>query len=305
MIVPVTPPPHKKYQLFVAGGVAAMIAEALTIPLDTVKVRMQIFQGQYKSATACLREVAATEGPAALYNGLSAGLWRQAIFASLRIGMFDVYMQYTAQRKGGNQNVTLLDRIIGGVLTGGIAIAVANPVDVIKVRFQAESRKAIGGGKPRYSGVFDAGRQIWLKEGATGFYQSLLPNVIRNSVMNAVELGSYSQIKQSILNAGLLKEGLGLHFLSSAGAGILAVLIGSPADVIKSVVMDGKKLPDGTKVPYSSVGEAVGSVYRGKGFAGFYQGFSANCQRLISWNIAMFMIREQILAYFTRQNMKH
>lgn len=301
----VAPPPHKKYQLFVAGGIGAMIAEALTIPLDTVKVRMQIFQGQYKSASACLREIAATEGPAALYNGLSAGLWRQAIFASLRIGMFDTYMQYTAQRKGGNQHITLLDRIIGGVATGAIAITVANPVDVIKVRFQAESRKAIGGGKPRYSGVFDAGRQIWQKEGATGFYQSLLPNVIRNSVMNAVELGSYSQIKQSVLDSGLLNEGLGLHFLSSAGAGFLAVVIGSPADVIKSLVMDGKKLPDGSKVPFKSVGEAVGFVYKGRGVAGFYQGFSANCQRLISWNIAMFMIREQVLAYFTKQNMTH
>lgn len=285
-----------------------MIAEALTIPMDTVKVRMQIFQGQYKSASQCMKEIARTEGPKALYNGLSAGLWRQAIFASLRIGMFDMFMQYKAEKKGGMNNVTLIDRIIGGVVTGGLAIAVANPVDVIKVRFQAESRKALGGAsaaKPRYSGVFDAGRQIWANEGTKGFYQSLMPNIVRNSIMNAVELGSYSQIKYSILNTGLMSEGLGLHFLSSAGAGFLAVLIGSPADVLKSVVMDGKKLPDGTKVPYSSLGEALGSVYKGKGLAGFYQGFSANCQRLISWNIAMFMIREQILAYFTRQNMKH
>ena len=297
--------PHT-YQLFLAGGLASMLAEALTIPLDTVKVRMQIFQGKYKSALDCIRTVVAQEGPKALYNGLTAGLLRQAVFASLRIGMFDAYMQFIEKKKGGAQNITLFDRIIAGVVTGGLAISIANPIDVIKVRFQAESRKSgTGGGKPRYSGVTDAGMQIWKSEGLKGFYQSLPPNIIRNSVMNAVELGSYSQVKQSLLDSGVLKEGYGLHFVSSGVAGILAVIIGSPADVLKSIIMDGKLLPDGSKVPYNSLFEGISTVWRGKGISGFYQGFSANCQRLISWNITMFMAREQILAYFVRQNGAH
>lgn len=217
--------------------------------------------------------------------------------------MFDVYMQKMEARRGGAKNVTLVDRIVGGVLTGAIAITIANPADVIKVRFQAESRKAgATQAKPRYSGVFDAGVKIWKQEGMVGYYQSLLPNIIRNSIMNAVELGSYSQIKQTIINTGSMSEGIPLHFVSSAIAGFMAVLIGSPADVIKSVVMDGKLLPDGRKVPFDSLFEAIGSVSQKKGFAGFYQGFSANCQRLISWNIAMFMIREQILEYFAKSN---
>ncbi len=296
------PAKPKKYQLFLAGGLASMIAEAMTIPMDTVKVRMQIFQGQYKSALDCYKTIFRTEGPLAFYNGLSAGLLRQAVFASLRIGMFDSYMQYIEVKKGGAKNITLLDRMWAGIVTGGLAISIANPADVIKVRFQAESRKAGAGGKPRYSGLADAGIQIWKQEGLTGFYQSLAPNVLRNSIMNAVELGSYSQIKQTILNTGALSEGFGLHFCSSGLAGFLAVLIGSPFDVVKSIIMDGKHMPDGSKVPYNSLLEGVTSVYRGKGFSGFYQGFNANCQRIISWNISMFVIREQILAYFVKRN---
>lgn len=282
-----------------------MAAEALTIPMDTVKVRMQIFQGKYTSAFQCMGNIAKTEGTLALYNGLQAGLLRQAVFASLRIGMFDVFIQKMEAIRGGAKNITLLDRIVGGVVTGALAITVANPVDVIKVRFQAESRASGAlGGKPRYSGVFDAGLQIWQKEGMKGFYQSLAPNVLRNSIMNAVELGSYSQIKSMFLEAKLLKEGFPLHFASSAMAGLLAVLIGSPADVIKSIVMDGKLMPDGTKQPYPSVMTAVTEIGKAKGLGGFYQGFSANCQRLISWNIAMFVIREQILKQFTVMNNK-
>lgn len=123
--------------------------------------------------------------------------------------------------------------------------------------------------------------------------------------MNAVELGSYSQIKTTLLSKNLMGEGLPLHFTSSALAGFLAVLVSSPFDVIKSVVMDGKTQPDGTKVPYSSLGEAVGSIHKKKGFVGFYQGFNANCQRVISWNIAMFMIKEQILGIINKRYEKH
>src|SRR5690606_34092291 len=115
-------PKYKFYQPFVAGGLASMIAEAMTIPMDTVKVRMQIFQGQYKGFLDCLTTVARQEGPLALYNGLSAGLLRQAVFASLRIGGFDVVMNSIANRKGGANKITLIDRIIGGIVTGGAAI---------------------------------------------------------------------------------------------------------------------------------------------------------------------------------------
>lgn len=279
-----------------------MIAEAMTIPMDTVKVRMQIFQGQYKSFSDCLTTIARTEGPLALYNGLSAGLLRQAVFASLRIGSFDIFLDYLKGRKGPEGRINVVDRIVAGIITGAGAITVANPIDVIKVRFQAESRKASAGGKPRYSGVLDAGSQILKQEGLNGFYQSLVPNILRNSIMNAVELASYSQVKQSMLDAKLMSDGMPLHFLSSGVAGFLAVIFGSPADVTKSVVMDGKLMPDGKKVPFNSVFEAMGSIYQKKGFQGFYQGFNANCQRLISWNIAMFVIREQILEYFRNSN---
>jgi len=67
--------------------------------------------------------------------------------------------------------------------------------------------------------------------------------------------------------------------------------------------MDGKSMPDGSKVPYSSLGEAVKVCYQENGVKSFYKGFSSNCQRLVSWNIVMFIIREQVLNYYkNKQN---
>lgn len=37
--------------------------------------------------------------------------------------------------KKGEQNITLLDRIGLGIFSGALAICIANPVDMLKVRF--------------------------------------------------------------------------------------------------------------------------------------------------------------------------
>lgn len=56
-------------------------------------------------------------------------------------------------------------------------------------------------------------------------------------------------------------EGFSLYFSCSFLAGFCAVLVGSPFDVLKSRMMDGK-LIDGKKVMYNSIGEAVGSLFK-------------------------------------------
>lgn len=278
-------------QLMMVGGVAGSIGEIATIPLDTIKVRMQLFQSQYKNQLHCFKTILKTEGLTAFYQGASAGIIRQLSFASIRIGMFDYSMQHLTKTKGAH-NITLLDRITWGIISGGVAITVANPVDMIKVRFQGDLRHK--GGSKRYRNVFDAAVKIYKTEGLRSFYQSLPPNVLRNSIINAAELASYSQIRAMLLKSGLLNDGIALHFTCSFMAGFVAAVVGSPFDVIKSRMMDGKVV-DGKKVPYKSVMDATSALFKGQGFRGFYAGFNANFQRIVSWNIIMFMSREQIL----------
>ena len=77
-------------------------------------------------------------------------------------------------------------------------------------------------------------------------------------------------------------------------AGFCAVLVGSPFDVVKSRMMDGR-IVDGKKVMYNSIGEAVGSLFKERGLKGFYAGFNANFSRIVSWNVVMFLSKEYIL----------
>lgn len=57
-------------------------------------------------------------------------------------------------------------RILAGITTGGAAVLVAQPTDVVKVRMQAQSKKNM-----RYKGCIGAYRKIAIEEGTRGLWK--------------------------------------------------------------------------------------------------------------------------------------
>lgn len=130
---------------FVGAGTAACIADLLTFPLDTAKVRLQVLkyscvtntkpilvtlvawtfiaqiQGEtrgsaatgsgstvkYRGVFGTIATMVRTEGPLSLYSGLVAGLQRQMSFASVRIGLYDSVKQFYT--KGSDREHLWLD----------------------------------------------------------------------------------------------------------------------------------------------------------------------------------------------------
>ena len=65
---------------------------------------------------------------------------------TLRIALYDQAYEYAKEYKG-EDNITLFDRAALGILSGGLAMTVANPTDVVKVRFQAAAKSSTIGPK--------------------------------------------------------------------------------------------------------------------------------------------------------------
>lgn len=199
---------------FFCGGVAASIAEAVTIPLDTAKVRMQIQsksasgEVMYRNVFQCIGRITAEEGGSALWKGLAPGILRQMVFASIRIGMYEPVRNLYHSGEG---DPTLLVKIAAGLTTGFCGIAIANPTDVVKIRIQAEGRLPAGVAR-RYKGTIDAFSTIARTEGIKGLWKGVVPNMFRNSIINAAELASYDQFKQTALAYGL-KDTVPTHLL--------------------------------------------------------------------------------------------
>ncbi|KAG7486500.1 mitochondrial uncoupling protein 2-like [Solea senegalensis] len=251
-----------------SAGAAACIADLVTFPLDTAKVRLQI-QGEkkglagirYRGVFGTITTMVRTEGPRSLYNGLVAGLQRQLCFASIRIGLYDnVKNVYT----GGKDNPGVLVRILAGCTTGAMAVSFAQPTDVVKVRFQAQVN--LDGVARRYNGTMQAYRHIFQNEGLRGLWKGTLPNITRNALVNCTELVTYDLIKEAILKRNLLSDNLPCHFVSAFGAGFVTTVIASPVDVVKTRYMNS---PPGQ---YKSAINCAWTMMTKEGPTAFYKG---------------------------------
>ncbi|KAK0147318.1 Mitochondrial uncoupling protein 2 [Merluccius polli] len=210
VVNPKTTAPPTTAVKFLGAGISACVADLVTFPLDTAKVRLQV-QGEskssggqalrYKGVFGTIGTMVRTEGPRSLYSGLVAGLQRQMSFASVRIGLYDSMKQVYTR---GSENAGIGARLLAGCTTGAMAVAVAQPTDVVKVRFQAQVRLPEAGGAKRYNGTFDAYRTIARDEGVRGLWKGCLPNITRNAIVNCSELVTYDIIKELILKYDLM-----------------------------------------------------------------------------------------------------
>nr|XP_046182833.1 mitochondrial uncoupling protein 2-like [Oncorhynchus gorbuscha] len=285
-------PPTLGVKLLSAGS-AACIADLVTFPLDTAKVRLQI-QGEkvaseatkgirYRGVFGTISTMIRTEGPRSLYNGLVAGLQRQMCFASIRIGFYDNVKNFYA---GGADTANIGIRILAGCTTGAMAVSFAQPTDVVKVRFQAQVN--LTGVARRYTGTMQAYKHIFNHEGIRGLWKGCLPNITRNALVNCTELVTYDLIKEAILRHNLLSDNLPCHFASAFGAGFVTTCIASPVDVVKTRYMNS---PPGQ---YKSAINCAWTMATKEGPTAFYKGFVPSFLRLGSWNVVMFVSFEQL-----------
>ncbi|XP_066506229.1 mitochondrial uncoupling protein 2-like [Hoplias malabaricus] len=284
---------------FFGAGTAACIADLVTFPLDTAKVRLQI-QGEskvtegtvgvkYRGVFGTISTMVRTEGPRSLYNGLVAGLQRQMSFASVRIGLYDSMKQFYTR---GTENASIVSRLMAGCTTGAMAVAFAQPTDVVKVRFQAQVR--VTEGARRYNGTLDAYRTIARDEGVKGLWKGCMPNITRNAIVNCAELVTYDIIKELILKYDLMTDNLPCHFTAAFGAGFCTTIVASPVDVVKTRFMNS------SPGQYNSAINCAINMLAKEGPTAFYKGFVPSFLRLGSWNIVMFVSYEQIKRAMTR-----
>jgi len=248
---------------------------------------------KYRGLLHCLTTVTVEEGFLALWKGLVPGLLRQSIFATLRVGLYPHVKKFYHSGEG---DPSLGTKVLSGLTSGCIGISIASPTDLVKVRLQAEGRLPPDVLR-RYKGTADAFLQIYRADGITGFWRGVGPNIIRNSLINAAELVTYDQTKTIVRRNDWMKEGLACHFACALTAGFVATCVGSPADVIKTRIMNQKVQPDGTR-EYRSFFHALVTIPRREGFFGLYKGFLPNFARIGSWNCIMFVSFERIKTQF-------
>lgn len=276
---------------FLFGGLAGMGATCVVQPLDLVKNRMQLIGadgGKRTSSLKVMTQVIKSEGIFALYNGLSAGLLRQASYTTVRMGLYSTLTEKFAGKSGQASFVVQLG---SGLAAGAMGAFVGTPAEVTLIRMTADGRLPLDQ-RRNYKNVFNALARIVREEGFMALFTGCSATIGRSMVVNMCQLASYSQAKQKLVELANFKDGIGLHFSASMISGLITTSASMPIDIAKTRLQNMKSV-DG-KPQYKGTIDVLVKVIKNEGFFCLWRGFTPYYARLGPHTVLTFIIFEQL-----------
>jgi len=288
-----TPVPIPNVFKFANGGLAGMGATMFVQPLDLIKTRMQLggeggAKKAYNNSFHAAQTIFKTEGLSGLYNGLSAGLLRQATYTTARMGIFSSAVDSINKTR----NVEFLEKIGLGMIAGGTAAFVGTPAEVALIRMTSDGKlpKAEQRG---YKNVFNALGRIVREEGAFTLWKGAMPTVARSMVVNGVQLSAYSQAKESLLkSSSFFTEGIMLHFCASMISGLATTVASMPVDIVKTRVQKSSGQTNAFQI--------FGSLVKNEGVLSLWKGFTPYYARLGPHTVLTFIFLEQLNTFYRK-----
>ena len=216
------PPLYVRIANFFLGGMAGMTAVSILLPLDMIKVRIQIsseFGECIRNPFIIARCLYTTEGGIkAFYRGIDSALLRQATFTSLRLGIFtnlcDVFKRYRERK-----TLKVWEKALCSLTAGGIASFIDTPLDLSLVRMQAD-KTLPPELQRRYRHVFHAFSSVIKEEGVIKLWKGAPPTVCRGMAANLAMLTTYEEAKERLSKH--IKDKRYISVLSGIIAGLIA-----------------------------------------------------------------------------------
>jgi len=288
----------------VAAASCAMAMTSLGFnPFDTVKTKMQT-QNQlsadatkrlYNGVTHCVQRVRVEDGfvRGLWLPGLAASVGRDVINGAVRMGCYPATVRALHEHlpwAGTGGPPALSTRILAGLVTGFTGAFLANPLDVVKVRLQAEAGTV-------ERGVYVTGLKrgsapspntlscIWRLAAEEGVLQGLLRGVGANcgraALVTSSQMCAYEETKQLLQGCTVWpfdNQGPRIAFASFM-SGVSAATLAAPVDLVRSRVMDDS----GTSkhaAAYKGALDCAWRTVRAEGPFALWKGWSAAYLRL-------------------------
>ncbi|XP_053794771.1 mitochondrial uncoupling protein 4 isoform X2 [Vidua chalybeata] len=251
---------------FALSACAAAVAELVTFPLDLTKTRLQI-QGE-----GAVRGDGAAAGPAVPYRGMlrtAAGIAQEEGVRKLWQGATPAVYRHI-------------------VYTGVRMVTYEHLRDSVLGRAEGESFPLW------FRGVHHAFLKILSEGGIRGLWAGWVPNVQRAALVNMGDLTTYDSVKHFLLLNTTLVDNSVTHSVSSACSGLVAAVLGTPADVVKTRIMNQPRDKQGRGLLYKSSMDCLIQTVQGEGFMSLYKGFIPTWMRMAPWSLVFWLAYEQI-----------
>uniref|UniRef100_A0A1I7Z842 Mitochondrial uncoupling protein 4 n=1 Tax=Steinernema glaseri TaxID=37863 RepID=A0A1I7Z842_9BILA len=298
---------------------AALVAETVTYPLDITKTRLQILShaatpGKAARPRGMFRvtfDIVRHEGPLSLWRGVAPAIYRHYVYTGIRMGTYE-FLRGKWFDKKREKTFSAWKSMTIGLFSGAFAQFVASPADLVKVQMQMEGLRKLQNLPPRFHSTWHAFVTLYRANGFFGLWIGWVPNCQRAALLNMADLATaallnmadlatYDRAKHWLLANTDMKDNAVTHGCSSACAGLAAATVSTPADVVKTRIMDQlrhkhdfshHKSP-GTPLYKGSI-DCLMHIVRTEGFFALYRGFLPIYIRMAPWSLTFWISYEKI-----------
>ncbi|PLN81241.1 tricarboxylate carrier protein [Aspergillus taichungensis] len=294
----------------IAGGGAGMMEALVCHPLDTIKVRMQLSRraaaGKPLGFVATGVNIVKKETALGLYKGLGAVLGGIIPKMAIRFTSYEYYKQLLANKETGavSSKGTFLAGLAAGVTE---AVAVVNPMEVVKIRLQAQHHSLADPlDAPKYRSAPHALFTIIREEGFSVLYRGVSLTALRQGTNQAANFTAYTELKAALQRYQPEYSNSQLPSYQTTLIGLISGAVGpfsnAPIDTIKTRLQKTRAEPGQSAVTRIVV--IARDMFKTEGTRAFYKGITPRVMRVAPGQAVTFTVYEYLKGKLEASNWK-
>ncbi|CAK1550616.1 unnamed protein product [Leptosia nina] len=165
--------------------------------------------------------------------------------------------------------VTVIQSAIAGGISGAVTRAIAQPLDVLKIRFQLQFEPISNGSK--YSSLLQAVTSIVKEEGISALWSGHIPAQMLSISFGVVQFSVYERLTQICQRTDpqfYLSHKHWLNFSNGSVAATSATILSYPFDTVRTRLIAEHK----TNKAYKGFNDALKSMIRHEGVTSLFKG---------------------------------
>ena len=264
---------------FIAGSTAGAASVTVGHPMDTIKIRLQLYgSDKYKGSIDCFQKMVKEEGVKSLFRGMLAPLVSSSIINAILFASYGSVLKWLSPSNDIN-DTTHLQRFLAGSISAVPQSFILCPTDLIKIKLQQDSSL--------YANTIDCFKKYYRTLGLRALFQGQCATLIRDMPALGSYFSSYhfcnDEMKKHVESEVITS------FISGAIAGAVSWCVVYPMDVVKSTI---QSLPLTVNKSELKVWYVLRNIYNKYGWKQLYRGMGISILRSLPVNAVVFPVYE-------------
>tara|TARA_Y100000748_G_scaffold300698_1_gene299615 strand:+ start:6891 stop:7691 length:801 start_codon:yes stop_codon:yes gene_type:complete len=259
----------------VIGGISGMVSRTLTAPLELWKLQRQ---NSFMPGST-LRAVVQNEGLRHLWKGNGTNCVRVFPQTAINYQVYTLCDEHVFKTVHDGRH----RRLVSGAFGGAVSMTLTYPLETVRSRLSLQMNSM------HYRGLADALGSIPRKD----LFRGLRMSILGYAPFSAISFSTYFTYREYLDSESAIHPDL-VKVLAGGGAGITAILVTYPSDLIRRRLQlqnFDKSVPK-----YTGILDCSSKIVAREGVTGLYRGLVATCVKLFPTIGIQFLVMERLRA---------